>query len=269
MVPVDADEVVAGIGRATSSDDTQDTLTIATFNIKFGLAASRAAQELAEMSRFRRPDLILLQEMDPVGTARIAESLGYHYVYAPAVVHSRHGRLFGQAVLSPWPLRDVNIVPLPHKHPLNGQRRIALIVTAEVAGREVRACSVHTETALLPASCRREQVATALAALDDWHGPAIVAGDFNTVTRANVLDLARAGRVAGFHRLGGYGPTVEWRAAGLRLRRFVLDHVLHRGLRPHADTATPATAASDHRPVWATFDLPPLLHVQPELAQAV
>lgn len=261
------DDPVIGQAPVVLTDQSQQTLTVATFNIKFGLEADRAASELAEISRFRRPDVILLQEMDPDGTARIASDLGFQFVYAPAVVHSRHGRLFGQAVLSPWPLRDVQVVPLPHLHPVNGQRRIALLVTVEVAGREVRACSIHTETALLPASCRREQVAVALAALADWDGPAVVGGDFNTVTRANVLDLARAGKAAGFHRIGGYGPTVEWKAAGLRLRRFVLDHVLHRGLVASTGAATVDTAASDHRSVWATFELPPL--PEPQLAEAV
>ena len=113
----------------------------------------------------------------------------------------------------------------------------------------------------------REQVAAALAALADWDGPAVVGGDFNTVTRANVLDLARTGKAAGFHRIGGYGPTVEWKAAGLRLRRFVLDHVLHRGLVAASRAATLDTDASDHRSVWATFELPPL--PEPELATAV
>ena len=96
----------------------QDTLTVTTFNIQFGLAAGRAARELALAARFRRPDLILLQEMDPAGSAAIARELGCHHVYAPAVVHSHHGRQFGQAILSPWPLRDAEIVHLPHTHPV-------------------------------------------------------------------------------------------------------------------------------------------------------
>ena len=81
----------------------QLTLTVTTFNIQFGLHAGRAARELALAARFRRPDLILLQEMDPAGSAAIARDLGFHHVYAPAAVHSHHGRQFGQAILSPGP----------------------------------------------------------------------------------------------------------------------------------------------------------------------
>ena len=174
-----------------------------------------------------RPDLILLQEMDPDGSAAIARDLGFHHVYAPAVVHSHHGRQFGQAILSPWPLRDAEIVHLPHAHPVNGQRRIALLATADVAGREVRAGSVHTETALLAASLRAEQVVTALDAFADWDGPVVLGGDFNTVTAANVRDLARLGRSAGFDRLDGLRPH------GRLDRRRRAPGQLHAGSRPH------------------------------------
>jgi endonuclease/exonuclease/phosphatase (EEP) superfamily protein YafD len=251
--------VTAGLasGDPAGAPD-QDTLTVTTFNIQFGLAASRAARELALAARFRSPDLILLQEMDPEGTAAIARDLGFHHVYAPAVVHSHHGRQFGQAILSPWTLRDAEIVHLPHAHPVNGQRRIVLLATADVAGREVRAGSIHTETALLAASLRAEQVVTALDALADWDGPVVLGGDFNTVTAANVRDLARLGRCAGFERLADYGPTADWTAGGVRLASFTLDHVLTRGLDLHTAPATRETRASDHRPLWATYHLPPV-----------
>ncbi len=252
-------DVTAGYANAPHADGSDHhTLTVTTFNIQFGLAAGRAARELSLAARFRRPDLILLQEMDPAGSAAIARDLGFHHVYAPAAVHSHHGRQFGQAILSPWPLRDAEIVHLPHTHPVNGQRRIALLATADVAGREVRVGSVHTETALLAASLRAEQVVTALDAFADWDGPAVIGGDFNTVTAANVRDLARLGRSAGFDRLDDYGPTADWTAGGVRLASFTLDHVLSRGLDLHTAPATRMTRASDHRPLWATFHLPPV-----------
>ncbi len=258
-------DVTAGIGKAPRADGADHhTLTVATFNIQFGLAAGRAARELALAARFRRPDLILLQEMDPAGSASIARDLEFHHVYAPAVIHSHHGRQFGQAILSPWPLRDAEIVHLPHANPVNGQRRIALLATADVAGREVRVSSVHTETALLAASLRAEQVVTTLDAFADWDGPAVIGGDFNTVTAANVRDLARLGHRAGFDRLDDYGPTADWSAGGLRLASFTLDHMLSRGLDLHTAAATRVTRASDHRPLWATFHLPPV-----EAAEAV
>ena len=251
-------DICAGLGCSAQDNAAQQhTLTVTTFNIQFGLAAGRAARELALAAKFRRPDLVLLQEMDPDGSAAIARELGFHHVYAPAVVHSHHGRQFGQAILSPWPLRDAEIVHLPHDNPLNGQRRIALLATADVAGRDVRAGSVHTETALLAASLRAEQLVTALDAFADWDGPAVIGGDFNTVTPANVRDLARLGRSAGFDRLDDYGPTADWSAGGLRLARFTLDHVLTRNLEVHTAAATRETRASDHRPLWATFHLPP------------
>jgi endonuclease/exonuclease/phosphatase (EEP) superfamily protein YafD len=261
LVNFTAGEAAVTTGTANASHaeaPDQHTLTVTTFNIQFGLAAGPAAREIALAARFRCPDLILLQEMDPAGSAAIARDLGFHHVYAPAVIHSHHGRQFGQAILSPWPLRDAEIVHLPHAHPLNGQRRIALLATADVAGREVRVGSVHTETALLAASLRAEQVVTALDAFADWDGPAVIGGDFNTVTPANVRDLARLGRSAGFDRLEDYGPTADWTAGGLHLASFTLDHVLTRGLDLHTAPTTRMTLASDHRPLWATFHLPPV-----------
>ena len=41
---------------------------------------------------------------DEMGTAAIAETLGYNYVYFPAAVHVESGQNFGTAVLSRWPL---------------------------------------------------------------------------------------------------------------------------------------------------------------------
>ena len=222
---------------------------VVSYNISFGQETDLAARELAELEELRGADIILLQEMDETGTAQIAHTLGYNYLYYPASIHNRHGRYFGNAILSKWPMKDHGRIVLPHRSPKDGQQRIAVQATAIVDGLEVLVYSVHTETAWLSAGKRADQVESLLSNIDPDHPCVIVGGDFNTLTPGSVKDLENRFEVAGLERAsGGAGPTMWFESLGL-----TLDHIFVRGMTVLAAGTAHEAASSDHLPVWVVL----------------
>lgn len=221
------------------------TLRVVTFNLKWGRAVEEAA---ALLSRPGTPladaDLIVLQEMDQGGTARVAQALGYHYFYVPSAVHPVAKQDFGVALLSPWPLEDGRKLLLPHHNLFRKLRRSAAVATLRSPLGPVRVYGIHFESpggAL--GSVRRDQARAVIADAEDWSGPTLVAGDFNG--RGGPRELARA----------GYGWPTE--SVTNTIGIFDFDHIVARGLcpaGPEASGKTNATPASDHKPVWAVLE---------------
>ena len=58
-----------------------DNIKVVSWNIKFSQQVDEATVELAETPELRDADILLLQEMDEVGTQQIAENLHYNYIY--------------------------------------------------------------------------------------------------------------------------------------------------------------------------------------------
>lgn len=195
--------------------------------------------------------------MDRQGVADLADSLGLHYAYSPASVHPHHSRLFGNAVLSRHPITGWRGRVLPHGTPLTGHHRIALAADIDLGrGVILRAVSVHTATVLVDQQKRLEQATAVLDSLGGA-GPAVVGGDFNTVSDWEVTLLRRVARAAGFAHLRlPPGPTIAGSIRRLPGSRSVLDHVFVRGLAAGATGVVRTTTASDHYPVWAVLARP-------------
>ncbi len=223
----------------------EDTLRIVTFNVEFGQRVDSAIAALTREPELRGADILLLQEMDAAGTARIAEALGMAYAYYPAMYRNATRRDFGNAVLARWPISDTRKLILPHPQRFNRAQRIATAVTLTVGERVLRVYSVHLATSVgLGPGSRRDQLRAVLADAASWP-MAIVGGDMNS---------GGVGRVA--VEAGFTWPTRQERrttAVGH------LDHVFLKGLMP-PDSAAAGTAAdhhaSDHRPVWVRAILP-------------
>ena len=62
---------------ATESTNTPDEIKLVSFNIEFGIKLEEAIEELQTSENLRDADIILLQEMDEVGTETIAQTLEY------------------------------------------------------------------------------------------------------------------------------------------------------------------------------------------------
>ena len=230
-----------------------DSLLLVSYNIQYGEDLDQALADLRRAG-LDQPDILLLQEMTPAGVESLARALSLGYVYHPASVHPHHQRLFGNAVLSRWPITAERLLVLPHPHPWSGHRRIAVSCDLDIAGRHVRAVSVHLATAVLDDAARLDQATAILDSLvADHPGPVIVGGDFNTAAAPALAALRKTYRRRARLlpvRLPD-GCTIRWNygrplGAGCRL-----DHVFLRGLRAGAAGIERAATASDHFPIWA------------------
>ena len=229
-------------------------LRVVTFNIAYAVEIDRAIEVLRGTEPLRNPDVLALQEMDAPGTERIARALGMNAVYFPSGVHPKHGRDFGCAVLSPWPLEAPGKLVLPHGARVSGLRRSATSAVVVRGTERVRVYSVHLPSPLaISGGSRREQLRVLAADAASAEGPVVVAGDFNSHDK--VEELAKAGFV---WLTRDVGSTARFSLLGVGLAGLAYDHVLARGLRraPGADAVGVVAdnrGASDHRPVWAVL----------------
>lgn len=219
-----------------------DRLRIVSFNIAFARHVDSAIVVLNSDSALRAADVILLQEMDDVGTRRVAEAVGMSYVYYPATLHPRTRRDMGNAVLSRWPILADAKVLLPHISRYRRTRRSATAVTIRVVDRDVRVYSTHLGTmADIGPGSRRDQLRAILEDAAPYRR-VIIGGDMNNGS------VGRLARDAGYYWPTEKGPPT--------MHGLTWDHIFFRGLAP-PETAAVGTVvdnhhASDHRPIWAT-----------------
>ena len=217
---------------------------VVSFNIAFGEHYERATEEIQGTPELADADALLLQEMDPDGVQAMARALQYNYVYYPASVH-KHGKDFGNAVLSPWPiLADAKLI-LPHLGPHDGGIKAAVRATLDLPSGLVVVVSAHTETPWLGPRGRLDQSRTIIADVADEPGPVVVGGDFNTVDPGSVEATVDLYANTGF----GWASQDVGTTVGEAPIDFALDHVFVRGFGV-GQSGTAATDASDHRPVW-------------------
>jgi endonuclease/exonuclease/phosphatase family metal-dependent hydrolase len=236
-------------GRTAAS---ADSIRVVTYNIQLGLRIPEAIADLTASPELRGADILLLQELDPAGADSLARSLGYSYVYYPVSIHAKHGKDFGNAVLSKWPIRRYWKVILPHGDPVRDARRMATAAEIEIGGRSVAVYSAHTALPWLAAEERSAQ----LDSLARWAARApdcvIVGGDFNTETSRAVARLEEILAGADLNRAtAGIGSTRRADLPGLL--DLELDHIFVKGFRVTARGKVETAAASDHLPVWVTL----------------
>lgn len=210
---------------------------------------------LRETDALEGPDLLALQEMDAPGTQRIASALGLNAVYFPSGVHPKHGRDFGCALLSPWPLEEPGKLVLPHGARGSGLRRSATVATLVRGNDRLRAYSVHLSAPLaISGGARREQLRVLAEHAAGSPDPVLIAGDFNS--HGKLAELERAGFSWLTRTLG---DTMRFRLLGIPILGMSYDHLLARGLRP-ASVPEPVgrvldnRGASDHLPIWALLE---------------
>lgn len=222
-----------------------DTLRVVSFNVQFAREIRGATDLLRDTPSLRGADLILLQEMDARGTARISHELGYHWVYYPATRHPQTGRDFGNAVLSRLPIVEDRKVILPHLARLGRTQRAAVAATVRWRDELLRVYSLHlaTFTANGP-KARREQFEAVLADADSFPN-VVIAGDFNSES------------IPGIASRRGY----SWPTRGLPFTSVAgtIDHIVVRGLELTHGRGTGVVpkvgATSDHKPIWASLVL--------------
>lgn len=238
--------------HAPAEPETRRFLRVVSYNINFAEGIEQAVREFLQIKTMQNTDIILLQEMDEAGTAAIARELRLNYVYYPASIH-RHGKNFGNAILSRWPIQRPQKLLLPHRSWVNKQLRIAVRASVYVNGIEVMAYSVHTETYAAPPRYRIAQVESVK---DDVaaHGKqrTIVGGDFNTATRRGIKRMVRQFAEVGLQRASkGAGSTI----AKFGPTPIAADHIFTRGFKIVARGSEAKASASDHYPVWVMLQV--------------
>ncbi|MBQ0900652.1 endonuclease/exonuclease/phosphatase family protein [Micromonospora sp. U21] len=251
LAPLLADEVPATSNR----NGPPDRLTVVAYNIRmgFGLDGRFDLAALADVIDRQRPDVVLLSEVDRGWLLNgghdtldlLSDRLGMPYVFGPAA-----DPVWGDAVLSRWPVTDPRTLPLPAVGAPTGAQ--ALAVTLDL-GEGVRTAVVSTHLQPPPG---RGPVVQARAVADFATGyaagrPLVVAGDLNTepgdeafgqFTATGLVDALAAAR-----------PLATSPADDPRQQ---IDHVfVSPGLTPTDPVAPPGTA-SDHLPVAVTLTLP-------------
>lgn len=246
-------------------------IRLVTFNVHSTADIARLAESIRASARLRGADVFLLQEIEsypPEGASRarkLAEALHLNYVYAPARP-TEDGGTQGLAILSRFPLRDVEVLPLKQFNlRFNTRRRIALAATLDVAGRPLRVYNVHLDTRL-NASERIEQLRSVVEAAQRQPVSAVViGGDFNTNPFRwlfHVVPYFRSGQAGGLDAwmeqngfstaFAGGDATARKALLGMRLDSFYT-----RGLEVEEFAVEEGTELSDHQPVWMEAAWPP------------
>ncbi len=235
---------------------------VVAYNIH-GVDGVRLADAIATTPALSGADILLLQEVHAHGPCSDAcvdgARLGMASAYAPG--HDQDTGTEGVAILSRWPLSDVEIIELPYHHVVvNSARRVAVAATAMTDDGPVRVYAVHLDNRISP-SARVAQLAPVLARTRRWPGPVVIGGDFNTSPFSwlgAVVPLPsgrqddaveRAVRAAGLTTpTTASGPTSKW----LNMR---LDAIYTRGVAVRRFGVSHDVRLSDHLPLWADVDV--------------
>lgn len=221
---------------------------------------------LADKIKEEQPDIVMLQEvcdrsvvsLGSDQTARIAKRLGMHHAFGKAHDNVKRGRWMlrmGNAVLSRWPISDVDVTMLNEQEgPLN--RRC--VIVARVAHPDGAFDIASTHLASKSQDLRLRQVPVLVHALAGRRGPIILAGDFNAtptnpVTRTLSALLGERG-----HRLEdafglvgeGDGNSFPAREPNRRIDYILADF----RFRPVSARVLTRIVESDHVPVFAEFE---------------
>lgn len=232
------------VGASVPSFDGR--IKVVSYNIEHSINIAGAIDELETVSELNGSDVVLLQEMDEIGADRIAKTIGYNYVYYPAIVHSSDGRNFGNAILSLYPVVDDGKVILPHEEIKRAQKRITVYATIDIEGLLIRVYSVHTENLWLSPNKRFQQADSVLKSIPASIEHVIVGGDLNT---ADPLALAATSKLFSDN---GYiwttrevGSTVKIGPVGV-----ISDFIFTKGFEVVDAGRIKEATASDHLPVW-------------------
>jgi endonuclease/exonuclease/phosphatase family metal-dependent hydrolase len=224
-------------------------IKVVSYNINLGLAIPQAIDAFQCHAPLQDADVILLQEMDEAGSEQMARALGCNFVYFPGSV-ARHGRNFGNAILTRWRLSAPHKLILPYRHPINGVLRLAVRANVRIGDLDALVYSVHTETYTVPPFHRKAQVQAILDDIGEDAEFVIAGGDFNTVSGSSIRGIRQRFAGIGMARSSaGAGPTV----AKFGTRPSAADHIFTRGFRKVASGKVEDAAASDHFPLWVTL----------------
>jgi len=234
----------------------KDQIKVVCFNIQYSIEIDQAIEELRTTSQLQNADIFLLQEMDAIGTQRMADSLSLNYIYYPATINPSAKNLFGNAILSKWPIQEEEKWVLPHPNPHNKGIRIMVGASISIYQQKVWLYSLHSETIIRSGRKRLEQHQFAAKKIEEQKEAdyIILGGDFNTFFKKNIRQS-----VALFESIGltwanhEVGHTAE--AFWFNMVKKRLDHVFVKGFEVLDAGRNAETEASDHFPLWVDLKM--------------
>ncbi|NOX98826.1 MAG: hypothetical protein GXP30_03690, partial [Verrucomicrobia bacterium] len=190
------------ISSAWAEEDKPHQIRVLCYNIHYGQGTDGVYDiaRLAEVINKTKPDLVALQEMD-VHVKRsgrvhqlqeLAKLTGLHARFGPTQHYQ--GGLFGNAVLSRFPILNVVIQPLPYTESTPEKTtypRATVAVTVEAPnGKPLRIVSTHFQHAHFSEDRVAEAKAVnALFTFKDETIPTILAGDMNAKPDAEPVQI--------------------------------------------------------------------------------
>ena len=230
-----------------------------------------AALAFSDNGLLPRPDILALQEADRATgraggqhvAAQLADNLRLTYVHVAAGLPGvkpkpREWWLnfeeqiglqdkgdTGVALLSRLPLADIARIDLPW-HDCPWRPRLAMAVTVELNGQALRIFNAHIDPHG-PLDNQHQQTERILENAEAHHGPVIILGDFNTLSKQKAIAIRRLMESRGYSTPFATG-TATWRGAGLR---FHADWIFGRGVCIERWGVAKPLNVSDHWPIWA------------------
>lgn len=240
-------------------------LRVLCYNIHYGQGTDGEydIERLAAVITNAKPDLVALQEVD-VGVKRsgrihearrLAELTGMSVRFGPTQHYE--GGLFGNAVLTKFPISDVAIHPLPYTESTPERTtypRGAIVVT--VIGPDkapLRFISTHFQHNVAEDRLAEAKAINRLFVNDKDSVPTILAGDMNATPDSAPMAALMTKWVHAIDKEAA--PT-----APSKNPRSRIDYVVYRPnsrLKFVESKVIPEELASDHRPVLAIFKLIP------------
>lgn len=243
--------------------DTSATLRVLCYNIHYGqgMDGKYDVVRLAEVIKKVKPDLVALQEVDVVversGKVHQARELGLLTGMAVRYGPTQHyqGGLYGNAVLSRLPILDVEIQPLPYTEAtekLVTYPRGCIAVTVQGPdGKPLRFISTHFQHNVAEDRLAEAKAINALFAGKSDTTRTILAGDMNATPESEPMKELHKEWINAIEE-----PAAP--SAPSRNPRSRIDYILHRPEKAFRILMTEVideTMASDHRPVFAVFEL--------------
>jgi len=244
---------------------TSAELRLVSYNMRWrsGEDLKKLIKLFREDAEIGNPSIVALQEVDrqkersgKTNTAKLlADELGLYYAWAaPPSPTSGAEEETGVAILSTYPLLDVQRIVLPHEGP-GHRRRVALGASVKVGDTLLRVYSAHAETRI----SMEKKIDQLNAVVDDLNHrqpaiPAIVMGDFNTwqgdAERKTIKLFTDAGFVTPFGSQTTFIRRVLFVPVELRL-----DWIWMRGFETVSYGIDRKVEVSDHWPLWANVRL--------------
>ena len=222
-------------------------IKVISWNIKFGKHIDRAIKTLSQkpLSSF---DILFLQEMSEEGVLLISKHFNLNFVYIPSNLHSKHGKNFGNAILSPHQLTNPKKIILPHKNIFNLEMRCLALCVTKIDNKQILLSSNHIELFSINLSHKYNQINHALYNLNHVKYPYVLAGgDFNTITKKGINTFKTLVKL---NHLNHYSSTLNHTFSFLGIHR-TLDHIIGKGFIVHSTGVYKNVyKASDHYPVW-------------------